>query len=80
MTLEQRLADALTAIDRIVAKERTEYSDEKRAFHKRRKYTLADARQDARFAAARLREAYEILDPMNGGQNEEAKTIRPERE
>ena len=61
--IEHHVADALSRVDRIAKTERTEYSDEKRAFLRRRKYTLADARQDARLAAVALRKAYELVDP-----------------
>ncbi len=70
--LVQRVTEALRTVDHIVNDKEAEVSYEtmqKSGFNRstgwRRKYTLADARSDARSAAIQLRAAWEILDPMN---------------
>ncbi len=69
--LLQRVTEALRTVDKIVSRQDAEVSYEtmqKSGFNRstgwRRKYTLADARADARSAAIQLRAAWEIIDPM----------------
>lgn len=55
---------ALSAIEPIVSREKTTYSDEvNHSSFDKRKYTLADARADARTAKHHLQKLIEIVDP-----------------
>ena len=70
---------ALEYVDRARSAQRTEISYEtfQRAGFRRkdgwsRKYTLADARRDAETAAIRLRNVYELLDPVSPASHAEA--------
>lgn len=59
------LQQALRCVEKIQKAEPTGYSDERH--HKswdKRKYTMKDARLDARAAAAALRKGWELLDPI----------------
>ena len=55
-----------TAPDREVSYETMQRAGFNRKTGWRRKYSLADARSNARSAAIQLRAAWEILDPMGG--------------
>ena len=66
------LQEALLTVDRIVMDQRAEvtYETLQRSGFRRpdgwnRKYSLADARRHAQYAARRLRAAWEILDPSS---------------
>ena len=70
----QQVCEALTLADSTAThtvKEVTYETMQKAGFNRptnwRRKYNLSDARQDARNIAARLRAAWEILEPMSKG-------------
>ena len=63
---------ALNEVDKIVAANKSIYADVDTNPHRtsmdRRKFTLADAKPLARSAANLLREAWEILDPIDSSE------------
>ena len=68
---EQEMTAALGYVDHIVMRKEAEVSYDtmqrsgfKRPEGWRRKYNLSDARSDARCAAIRLRNAWQLLDPL----------------
>lgn len=64
---------AMEFVEKVATKNRTGYSDEKKSSFAHRKYTMADARQDARTGMLHLRKAWELLDPVASPPMDEEK-------
>lgn len=67
LEVAEKITNALQQIERLVDTETLSYADEginwKRGYYERRKYTLKDAKANAKLAAMFLRQAWDLLDP-----------------